>query len=902
MTSKNNELYLIDGMALIYRAHFALIRQPLFSSSGKPTSAIFGFMNMLLKLIKEQSPAKIAIVLDSKEPTFRHELFTDYKATREKMPDDLSVQLEPLFEILSATRIPMIKCPGYEADDIIGTLAKQADEMGVVTKIVSGDKDLMQLITENVFMFIPGNSRKPDVLYDREGVIEKWGVPPERIIDLMALTGDSSDNIPGVKGVGPKTGKKLLDEFDTFDNLIDNIEEIKNPRVMEKLRNDKDLAILSKQLVTIDLDVPIELNIDDLNLQQFDVDVLVGRLKEFELNSIVEKIYSLENIESDHKIEKVEKDYKTILDKTSLDKMVAEIKQAELISFDTETTSLNAHKAELVGMSFSIKEHSGWYVPIDYPDEGIKSDLSIEYILDSLKPFFEDESNKICGQNLKYDALVLNNYNIHLNGIYFDTMVAAHLLKPESNSLKLDSLSQYYLSYSMQPIEDLIGTGKDQKKMNEVSLEEVAFYAVEDADVVYQLVKKFKPLLKENNIDKPFYSIDMPLVSVLIDMEKNGAYLDMDFLSDLSDQFNNALRDLEDKIYAVSESEFNINSPKQLAEVLFDQLELKMIKKRSTDVNVLKVLKNHHPLPQFILDYRQYKKLLSTYIDAFPNHINPNTDRVHTTFNQTIASTGRLSSTKPNFQNIPIRTDLGKEIRKAFVPKEKGWQIISMDYSQVELRIMAHFANEETLIDAFQNDKDIHSQTASLVYGIPIDWVDADQRRTAKVVNFGIMYGAGPYRMSQELNISMVDAKGIIETYFKTYPGIKSFIDSTVENAKANGYVSTLLGRRRNTQNIMSSRQQIVNAEIRAAINMPIQGTAAELIKLAMIHIQDEILKRNMKSKMILQIHDELLFESPEDEIDDLINMATKKMESAMKLSVPLKVDTGIGDNWFDAH
>ena len=902
MTSKNNELYLIDGMALIYRAHFALIRQPLFSSGGKPTSAIFGFMNMLLKLIKEQSPAKIAIVLDSKEPTFRHELFTDYKATREKMPDDLSVQLEPLFEILSATRIPMIKCPGYEADDIIGTLAKQADEMGVVTKIVSGDKDLMQLITENVFMFTPGNSRKPDVLYDREGVIEKWGVPPERIIDLMALTGDSSDNIPGVKGVGPKTGKKLLDEFDTFDNLIDNIEEIKNPRVMEKLRNDKDLAILSKQLVTIDLDVPIELNIDDLNLQQFDVDVLVGRLKEFELNSIVEKIYSLENIESDHKIEKVEKDYKTILDKTSLDKMVAEIKQAELISFDTETTSLNAHKAELVGMSFSIKEHSGWYVPIDYPDEGIKSDLSIEYILDSLKPFFEDESNKICGQNLKYDALVLNNYNIHLNGIYFDTMVAAHLLKPESNSLKLDSLSQYYLSYSMQPIEDLIGTGKDQKKMNEASLEEVAFYAVEDADVVYQLVKKFKPLLKENNIDKPFYSIDMPLVSVLIDMEKNGAYLDMDFLSDLSDQFNNALRDLEDKIYAVSESEFNINSPKQLAEVLFDQLELKMIKKRSTDVNVLKVLKNHHPLPQFILDYRQYKKLLSTYIDAFPNHINPNTDRVHTTFNQTIASTGRLSSTKPNFQNIPIRTDLGKEIRKAFVPKEKGWQIISMDYSQVELRIMAHFANEETLIDAFQNDKDIHSQTASLVYGIPIDWVDADQRRTAKVVNFGIMYGAGPYRMSQELNISMVDAKGIIETYFKTYPGIKSFIDSTVENAKANGYVSTLLGRRRNTQNIMSSRQQIVNAEIRAAINMPIQGTAAELIKLAMIHIQDEILKRNMKSKMILQIHDELLFESPEDEIDDLINMATKKMESAMKLSVPLKVDTGIGDNWFDAH
>ena len=902
MTSKNNELYLIDGMALIYRAHFALIRQPLFSSGGKPTSAIFGFMNMLLKLLKEQNPAKIAIILDSKEPTFRHELYTEYKATREKMPDDLAVQLEPLFEILSATRIPMIKCPGYEADDIIGTLAKQADEMGVVTKIVSGDKDLMQLITDNVFMFTPGNSRKPDVLYDREGVIEKWGVPPERIIDLMALIGDSSDNIPGVKGVGPKTGKKLLDEFDTFDNLIENIEEIKNPRIMEKVKNDKDLAILSKQLVTIDLDVPIELDIDDLNLQSFDVDVLVGRLKEFELNSIVEKIYSLDNVESDAEIIKIEKDYKTILDKTSLDQMINEIHKAELISFDTETTSLNAHKARLVGMSFSIKEHSGWYIPIDYPDKDIRSDLSEEYVLSKLRPFFEDATKRKCGQNLKYDALVLNNYDIQLNGIYFDTMVAAHLLKPENNSLKLDSLSKSYLSYAMQPIEDLIGTGKDQKKMNEVLLEEVAFYAIEDADVAFQLAKKFELLLKENKIDKPFYSIDMPLVSVLIEMEKNGAYLDMDFLSELSSQFNSELRGLEEKIYAISENEFNINSPKQLAEVLFDQLELKMIRKRSTDVNVLQVLKNHHPLPQFILDYRQYKKLLSTYIDAFPGHLNSKTNRIHTTLNQTIASTGRLSSTKPNFQNIPIRTDLGKEIRKAFVPQKNGWQIISMDYSQVELRIMAHFAKENTLIEAFKNDQDIHSQTASLVYGIPIDWVDSDQRRTAKVVNFGIMYGAGPYRMSQELNISMVDAKGIIETYFKTYPGIKSFIDSTVEDAKANGFVSTLLGRRRNTQNIMSSRQQIVNAEIRAAINMPIQGTAAELIKLAMIHIQDEIFKRQMKSKMILQIHDELLFESPEDEIDDLIGMATEKMESAIMLSVPLKVDTGIGDNWYDAH
>ena len=902
MTSKNNELFLIDGMALIYRAHFALIRQPLFSSSGKPTSAIFGFMNMLLKLIKDKNPSKIAIILDCKEPTFRHKLYTEYKATREKMPEELSQQLEPLFEILASTRIPMIKCPGYEADDIIGTLAKQADEQGVVTKIVSGDKDLMQLITDKVFMFTPGNSKKPDVLYDKNGVIEKWGVPPNKIIDLMALIGDASDNIPGVKGVGPKTGKKLLDEFGTFDNIIENIENIKNPRIQDKVKNDKELAILSKDLVTIDLEVPIDYNINELDIKPFDMDTLTLRLKELDLNSVVEKIYSLDSKGIEIESKKVDKSYITVLEKKAFDGMLKSISKSSIISFDTETTSINAHQAKLVGISFSIKENTGWYIPISFPDKEIKLEISEKYILDNLKPIFENNSIKFCGQNLKYDALVLNNYNIKLNGICFDTMVAAHLIKPEYNSLKLDSLAQTYLSYAMQPIEDLIGTGKDQKKMNEVSIEKIAFYASEDADIAFQLTKKFKKILKDDGIEEPFYSIDMPLVSVLTDMEKNGVYLDMEFLSVLSEEFNGKLKSLEQNIYAISETEFNINSPKQLAEVLFDQLELKTIRKRSTDVNVLKILKNHHPLPQFILDYRHYKKLLSTYIDAFPNHVNPNTNRIHTTLNQTIALTGRLSSTKPNFQNIPIRTDLGKEIRKAFVPQKKGWQIVSMDYSQVELRIMAHLANEKTLIEAFRNDEDIHSQTASLVYNIPIDWVNEEQRRTAKVVNFGIMYGAGPYRMSQELNISMPDAKGIIETYFKTYPGIKHFIDKTIEEAKLNGYVSTLLGRKRNTQNILSNRQQIVNAEIRAAINMPIQGTAAELIKLAMIDIQAALTDRKMKSKMILQIHDELLFEVPENEIDDLIEMATDKMESAIKLSVPLKVDTGIGDNWYDAH
>lgn len=902
MKSKNSELYLIDGMALIYRAHFALIRQPLFSSSGKPTSAIFGFMNMLLKLINDKNPGKIAIILDSKKPTFRHELFTDYKATREKMPEDLSIQLEPLFEIIKATRIPMIKCPGYEADDIIGTLSKQADELGIVTKIVSGDKDLMQLITDNVFMFTPGNSKKPDILYDKDGVINKWGVPPDKIIDLMALIGDSSDNIPGVKGIGPKTGKKLLDEFNSFDNLIENIDEVKNLRIQEKIKNDKDLAILSKKLVTIDLNVPVELNINDLDFRSFDTGVLIDRLKEFDLNSIVEKVLKYQNIVLEDSSIKVEKKYITILNEAELDKMLNKFKPGTLVAFDTETTSLDIQNAKLVGMSFSIEANKGWYLPLDFPDKNKQCSLSNDLILKKIKPFFENEEIKFCGQNLKYDALVLNNYKIELKGIYFDTMVAAHLLKPDYASLSLDSLSKEYLHYSMQPIEDLIGTGKDQKRMNEVPLEDIAFYAVEDADVAYQLTKNFIKLIKKNNLEDSFFDIDMPLVSVLIEIEKNGIFLDMQFLSELSRQFNVKLKELQDKIYEISEKEFNINSPKQLAEILFDSLELKMIKKRSTDVSVLSVLKNHHPLPELVLNYRQYKKLLSTYVEAFPEHLNSHTNRIHTNLNQTITTTGRLSSTKPNFQNIPIRTDLGKEIRKSFVPQNKGWKIISMDYSQVELRIMAHFAKEKNLIEAFKNDQDIHSQTASLVYGIPIDWVNPEQRRTAKVVNFGIMYGAGPYRLSQELNISMADAKSIIDTYFHTYPGIKNFIDDTIESAKTNLYVSTLLGRKRNTSNILSSRKQIVNAEIRAAINMPIQGTAAELIKIAMINVQKEIQKQKMKSKMILQIHDELLFESPKNEIDELVKMASDKMETAIKLSVPLKVDIGIGNNWYDAH
>ena len=900
MTSPKR-LFLIDGMAQIYRAHFAMIKNPLTTKDGRHTSAIFGFMNSLFKLLRDENPDYIAVVLDCKEPTFRHKLYTEYKATREKMPDELVEQLEPLYEVISHTNIPILKKPGYEADDIIGTLVKKAEQAGLVTYMVTGDKDMMQLVSETTFMYSPGNRFKPTTIYDKIKVKEKWGVGPDGIIDMLALVGDTSDNVPGVDGVGPKTAKKLLDQYKDIETILEHADEAKNKRVREGLQNGRDLVHLSRELVTIHCDVPVEFHIEELIRKDMDGEALTHDFQDLEMYSLITQIDALSG-NGVVALEQPDKNYQTILTQTDLDLLITTISNAELISFDLETTSITPLQADIVGLSFSVKANDGYYIPVEYPEKESKPGLTLDAVLEKLKPIFENENNRFCGQNIKYDALVLSRYGIHLGNIVFDTMIAEYMLHPEKNSYKMDYLSIDYLNYRMVPIDNLIGTGLHQKSMAEVPLEDIAFYASEDADIAFQLAEILKDKLEKESLFEPYNDIEIPLIPVLTTIEKNGVYLNLDFLADLSRQFGEGLEKLTEKIHQMAGREFNINSPKQLGEILFDELELKPIRKRSTAVEVLAVLKNYHPLPEEVLKYRHLAKLKNTYVDAIPNYVNKETGRVHTSLNQTIAATGRLSSTSPNFQNIPIRTETGREVRKAFVPQNSDWVILSADYSQVELRIMAHYSQEPELIKAFEENSDIHSRTAALVNGIAEAEVTPDQRRSAKVVNFGIMYGAGPYRMSQELGISMADAKILIDNYFATYPGIRKYMDETISLARDRGYVETLYKRRRKTGNLDASNRNIVQAEERVAINMPIQGTAADIIKIAMINIHNKMESENYQSKMILQIHDELLFECPKAEVDKLAAMVVEEMEGAVQLSVPLKVDWNYGSSWYEAH
>ncbi len=900
MTSPKR-LFLIDGMAQIYRAHFAMIKNPLTTKDGRHTSAIFGFMNSLFKLLRDENPDYIAVVLDCKEPTFRHKLYTEYKATREKMPDELVEQLEPLYEVISHTNIPILKKPGYEADDIIGTLVKKAEQAGLVTYMVTGDKDMMQLVSEATFMYSPGNRLKPTTIYDKIKVEEKWGVGPDGIIDMLALVGDTSDNVPGVDGVGPKTAKKLLDQYKDIETILEHADEAKNKRVREGLQNGRDLVHLSRELVTIHCDVPVEFHIEELIRKDMDGEALTYDFQDLEMYSLITQVEALSG-NGVVALEQPDKNYQTILTQTDLDLLITTISNAELISFDLETTSITPLQADIVGLSFSVKANDGYYIPVEYPEKESKPGLTLDAVLEKLKPIFENENNRFCGQNIKYDALVLSRYGIHLGNIVFDTMIAEYMLHPEKNSYKMDYLSIDYLNYRMVPIDNLIGTGLHQKSMAEVPLEDIAFYASEDADIAFQLAEILKDKLEKESLFEPYNDIEIPLIPVLTTIEKNGVYLNLDFLADLSKQFGEGLEKLTEKIHQMAGREFNINSPKQLGEILFDELELKPIRKRSTAVEVLAVLKNYHPLPEEVLKYRHLAKLKNTYVDAIPNYVNKETGRVHTSLNQTIAATGRLSSTSPNFQNIPIRTETGREVRKAFVPQNSDWVILSADYSQVELRIMAHYSQEPELIKAFEENSDIHSRTAALVNGIVEAEVTPDQRRSAKVVNFGIMYGAGPYRMSQELGISMADAKILIDNYFATYPGIRKYMDETISLARDRGYVETLYKRRRKTGNLDASNRNIVQAEERVAINMPIQGTAADIIKIAMINIHNKMESENYQSKMILQIHDELLFECPKAEVDKLAAMVVEKMEGAVSLSVPLKVDWNYGSSWYEAH
>ena len=901
MKQKLKKLFIIDGYAILYRAHYALIRNPLITSYGFHTSALFGFTNQLIKIIKDENPDYLVCAFDSKEKTFRHKIYSDYKANRPEMPEELQKQIPHLWELLNGMNIPVLRKPGYEADDIIGTVTESVLDKKIQSYIVSGDKDFMQLINDKIFLYTPGKRNSAPDIYDKDGVIKKWGLPPEKIIDLLALMGDSSDNVPGVAGVGIKTAVKLLKEYDNIESVLDNASKISNKRVHNGLMNGRDKAFLSKELVTIIKDVDVDTNVENFLLKSFDQEALGKKFEELEFYALL-KYLAIDAPETFTK--KEEKNYQTILDLKALKEMVDELKNAKYVSIDLETTSVNPMLAEIVGISVSYNKNSAFYIPILYPEKK-KNNFGgndLEAALSILKEFLENKDIRKIGQNIKYDALILYRHGVKVSNIFLDTMIAAHILNPAAKSYKLDALSIEFLNYNMVPIEDLIGKGKDQITMDLVPLDKISYYAAEDADIVFQLAEIFAPKLEENGQLNFFADIEMPLIDVLMKMENEGVYVDEDLLNEMSLNIGERLDLLVKEIYNIAEEEFNINSTQQLAKILFDDLKLTQIKKRSTAENVLKELVNEHELPELILSYRKLNKLKNTYIDALPASINKNTKRIHSTFNQTIAATGRLSSTGPNFQNIPIRTVDGREIRKSFIAQQKNWGIFSADYSQIELRIMAHLSEDKELCKAFKDNLDIHDRTASLIYNVPLDDVQPEMRRTAKVINFGIMYGAGPFRISQELGISRKAAQEIIKQYFIQYSGIQNYIDDTLSKARSDNYVETILGRRRYVWDVNSENALKKQAAERVAINMPIQGSAAELIKIAMIDIQKNIENDKLNSKMILQIHDELLFEYPLDEEEHLISMVKKSMENAMSLNVPIIVDYGFGKDWFEAH
>ena len=887
------KLFLIDGMALIYRAYYALIKNPLTSSAGLNTSAIYGFINSLIKLIKEEKPDFISIVLDSKAKTFRHLRYDLYKANRKPMPNDLSEQLPFLYDIFNSLNIPVYKMDGYEADDIIGTITKHLSKKNIDSYIYSGDKDLMQLVNDNTFLYSPGNNFKPTKIYKNDDVYDKYGVNPTEFIDYLALLGDTSDNIPGVKGVGSKTAKKLINDFKSVENIYKSIEKIENPRIKNLLIENKESALLSKDLVTIDVNMDIKFNFNDMNVKKINFSNIIDKLHALDIFTFDKELL----IDNKKRID-INKDYKIVSDYSEIDVLIKKIKNKKIISFDLETTDINPMLADIVGISISYKKNTGFYIPILCPEKN--KCLDIKKVLKMFEVILISSKIKFVGQNIKYDALILKRHNIDINYIYFDTMIAESLISPEKNSYKLDYLSEEYLDYKMVPIENLIGDKSNQISMKDVSLDNISFYACEDADIALQIYEIQKNILVEKGLEDLFFKVEMALLKVLVNIEYNGVYVDKNIIEKLCDDLKVKLKELSASIYSISGKEFNINSPKQLSEVLFDELGLKKFKKRSTSVDVLKKLVDHHPIAEIILEYRHLNKLVNTYLEKLPNHINPLTNRIHTSFNQAIASTGRLSSTKPNFQNIPIKTEVGKSIRKAFRSFKSNNCIISFDYSQIELRILADYSDENKLIDAFNNNIDVHTRTASLIYGISNEDVDYSHRRVAKIINYSIAYGAGPFRISEELKIPIKEASSIINNYFDRYPGIKQYIEDTIEFGTKNGFVATKLGRQRNTMNLRSQNRNIQESEKRATINMPIQGTASELIKIAMIDIDNKI--KNLKTKMILQVHDELLFEVPDFEKDKIIQLVKESMENAMKFKVPIKVDYNCGQTWYDAH
>lgn len=933
-----NKLILIDGMALIFKAYFAFMRNPLSSKKGEPTSAIFGFLSQLFKIMEDTKPDYIAVALDSKEPTFRHKIYSEYKANRDMIPEDLIPQIARIQEIISALNIMTYRLPGYEADDIIGTILKKTSKQGIESIAVTPDKDYIQLIDENLFVIKPGKSNEDLAFYNYDKVVTEYGFKPEQMIDFLALVGDLSDNIPGVKGIGEKTAVPLIESFGSVEGIYDNIESIEKNSVKEKLLINKDNAFLSKELARIKLDVPVDFNIDQLKLSNPNFNELNKLFNELDLKSFdikIQKLYSsllLNNNEiADGKnlvveltsnesqtsndnysnFNKSDVKYKLITSYDDAKQLAELLKTVDLFVFDTETDSLDTYNVNLAGVSFCYKEKEAWFVATDpnKEDAGLFSNSTSDRLptadfVEIFKELFEDENIKKVCQNAKFDIAVLAHYGIEVKGFYFDTMLASYIIDPDQKH-NMDDLSKTYLNYSPIPLSDLLGRKKNADMIFDVDKVLLSNYSCEDADITFRLYTILKSLLEKENLCDIAYKIEFPLVSTLLNMEGAGVKIDTNSLNSLSVSMGEELIRLTNNIYKTAGSEFNINSPQQLQQILFNKLNLTPSKKTktgfSTDAQSLEQLQGEHEIIDHLLEYRELQKLKSTYVDALPKMINPKTKKIHTTFSQTVASTGRLSSVNPNLQNIPVRAVLGKEIRKAFIPSE-GRIFVCADYNQIELRIMASICQDQNLIYAFNNNIDIHTRTAELVFGVKKEEVTSDMRRKAKEVNFGILYGIGSFGLKNRLQITQSQAKEIIDNYFKTFKNVKSFMEESVEKAKEKGYAETILGRRRYLKNINSQNRVLRQFEERVAINMPVQGTAADMIKLAMINIDTELKNNNLKSKMVLQVHDELLFDTVLEEKETIINLVKTQMESAFKLDVPVLASVGTGKNWLEAH
>lgn len=886
--SDRSKLFLIDGSSYLYRAFFAI--RHLSNSRGLPTNATYGFTQMLLKLLKDHQPDYLAVIFDSKAPTFRSEMYKEYKSNRPAMPDALGPQIPYVKNIVEGYRFALLEMEGYEADDLIGTVARKLEpEIDVV--IVTGDKDILQLVDDRIQVYDTMKEKRFGV----EEVFERFGVSPEQMVDVMGLAGDPIDNIPGVPGIGEKTAIQLIKAFGSIDNLLAHVEEIPQKALKEKLRTHGDLARLSRQLATIHTDIPIPCRLEDFQLSRPDLKKLKELFRELEFNKLLKEVLEQEVSPPP------ERDYRLITDREQLLGLLKEMTSKKLFAIHLEATSLYPMWADLVGISLSYAPHEAFYIPLSHQESEMVKQLPLSWTMEQLKPLLEDKEVKKVGQNIKFDWILLKRYGFDLQAIEGDTMIASYLLNPTKHNHELDEIAQEYLDRSVTKYDDVVGTGMKTLSFDRIEVEKARDYSAANVDVTLQLSQILFPKLKEDGFRELFDRVEMPLTIVLAKMEMNGVKIDSELLQEYSKEIETQLQQKMDRIYGLAGEEFNINSPQQLGKILFDKLKLPVVKKTktgaSTNVDVLMKLSLHHELPLEILSYRNLSKLKSTYIDTLPKLVHPKTGRVHTSYHQTVTATGRLSSSDPNLQNIPIRTDEGNRIRCAFIP-EKGSVLVSADYSQIELRILAHVSQDETLIKAFQKDEDIHARTASEVFEVPMEKVTSSMRREAKVINFGVIYGMSAYGLSQQLGIEPKVARDYIDNYFRKHTGVQAYIEKTLKEARQKGYVTTLLHRRRYLSDIDAPIAAVRQAAERMAVNAPLQGTAADMIKVAMIRIQDRIEERGLSAKMIMQVHDELVFEVPEQELQEAIPMIRTKMETVMALSVPLKISISSGKNW----